>query len=211
MEGVRVFLIRHGETAGPRGVLYSQQDVPLSERGLEQSRRLVDGLREISLTAVYASDLERAALPARWLAEERQIPLHLRPGLREIDFGAWSGKSFAELLQIPEFSARLEEPEKISPPGGESLLELQERGLLVLEEIRQKFCGGTVAVFTHGGLIRVLLLHALGAGLRNFFRLQQDYAAVNLLDIFPQGSVVRLVNGPFDLNFKLLLERDTLV
>lgn len=211
MEGVRVFLIRHGETAGPKGVLYSQQDVPLSEHGLYQSQRLVAGLKEISLTAVYASDLARAALPAKWLSEEKEIPLYLRPELREIDFGAWSGKSFAELLKIPEFSARLKEPEKISPPGGESLRELQRRGLLVLEEIRQKFDGGTVAVFTHGGLIRVLLLYALGAGLKNFFRLQQDYAAVNLIDLFPEGPVVRLVNGPFDLNFKLLLQRNALI
>ncbi len=211
MKATRVFLIRHGETAGPRGVLYSQREVPLSERGLFQSRKLVEGLKDIPLAAVYASDLERAALPATWLAKEKQIPLFLRRELREIDFGAWSGKSFAELLQIPEFAARLEAPEKISPPGGESLAELQRRGISVLEEIQKKFAGETVAVFTHGGLIRVLVLFALGAGLGNFFRLQQDFAAVNLIDFFPEGPVVRLVNGPFDLNFKLLLERDTRV
>ncbi len=209
MEKVRVFLIRHGETAGPQGVLYSQKDVPLSERGLFQSRKLVAGLKEIPFTAVYASDLTRAALPASWLAEEKKIPLFLRRELREIDFGSWSGKSFSDLLKIPEFTRRLENPEKISPPGGETLKELQARGLAVLEEMCKRFPGGTVAVFTHGGLIRALLLWALGAGLKNFFRLQQDFAAVNLLDLFPEGPVVRLVNGPFDLNFKLLLERDS--
>ncbi len=209
MEGVRILLIRHGETVGPKGVLYSQQDVPLSEKGLYQSRKLVTGLKEIPLAAVYASDLKRTVLPAKWLAKEKKVPLYLRSDLREINFGLWSGKSFAELLQIPEFSERLKDPEKISPPGGESLKELQKRGLEVLKEIQHQFRGSTVVVFSHGGLIRALLLYALGAGLRNFFRLHIDFAAVNMIDVFPAGPVVRLVNGPFDLNFKLLFERDT--
>ncbi len=205
---LRLFLIRHGETVGPKGVLYSQQDVPLSPRGLWQSKKLVSALEEVPLAAVFASDLTRAATPARWLAERKGIPLFLRPELREINFGAWTGKTFAELLKLPDFRQRLAEPAAIAPPGGETLFELQQRALKAIEEIRARFPEKIVAVFTHGGLIRALLLHVLGASLNNFFKLQQDHAAVNLIDFYPEGPVVRLVNGPFELNFNMLLARD---
>ncbi len=211
MKPVRVLLIRHGETAGPKDILYSQREVPLSERGLSQSRKLVENLKELPLGAVYASDLSRAALPAKWLAQEAGLPLHLRRELREIDFGRWSGLSFSALLEIPAFRARLKNPAEIAPPGGETLVELKERALKAINEIKIRYPGQIVAVFTHGGLIRALLLHCLGSSLNNFFRLQQDYAAVNLVDFFPEGPLVRLVNGPCELNLKSLLERSALV
>lgn len=211
MRPLRLILIRHGETKGPKGVLYSQEDVPLSERGLWQSRRLVEALKEVPLEAVYASDLKRASLPARLLAEERKVPLYLSSRWREIDFGRWAGLSFRELMRIPEFWLRLREPARIAPPGGESLADLRDRALQAVEEIRARHPQGTVAVFTHGGLIRVLILYALGSGLNNFFRLEQDYAAVNLVDFYPEGPVVRLVNAPFELNLKLVLERESLL
>lgn len=211
MRPTRVFFLRHGETAGPRGVLYSQRDVPLSDRGLEQTKRLVEALKALPVSAVYSSDLLRARLGAEWLVEILGIPLVVTPKLREIDFGKWTGKLFSELWKLPEFQSRLKDPETLAPPGGESLRDLQERALEVVEEIRQKYNGELVVVFTHGGLIRTVVAHALGLSLKNFFRLQQDFAAVNLIDYFEDTTLVRLVNGPFDLNFSTLLERDTKV
>ncbi len=211
MRPTRLLLIRHGKTEGTPGVLYSQQDVPLSEEGWRQTETLIEGLKTVPLQAIYTSDLSRARLAAERLAELTRAPLHVTKKLREIDFGAWSGKHFQELLELPEFKERLKDPERIAPPGGESLRDLARRAGEVIEEIRQRYPGGLVAVFTHGGLLRVVIAEALGAGLKNFFRLQQDYAAVNFLDYYPEGPVVRLVNGPFDLNFRTLLERESLV
>ncbi len=211
MRPTRLLLIRHGETEGEPGVLYSQQDVPLSEEGWRQTEVLLQGLQNLPLEVIYTSDLSRARLAAERLARLTGLPLYVTKKLREIDFGAWSGKHFRELLETPEFKARLKDPENISPPGGESLRDLARRAHEVLEEILTQHSGKLVAVFTHGGLLRVMMAQALGAGLKNFFRIHQDFAAVNLVDYYPEGPVVRLVNGPFDLNFKTLLERQSSV
>jgi len=211
MHATRILLLRHGKTQGKPGILYSQQDVPLNEEGWLQTEKLIQGLEPLPLAAVYASDLSRARVAAERLSEKKGLPLVITPKLREIDFGAWSGKHFQELLALPEFRARLSDPERIAPPGGESLRDLAQRAEEVIQEILSHYQGKLVAVFTHGGLIRAVLTRALGAGLKHFFRLHQDYAAVNLIDYYPEGPVVRLVNGPFDLNFKTLLGRECLV
>lgn len=208
---VRVLFLRHGETAGRPGILYSQREVPLSEYGLKQTEILVEGLKKLPIMAIYSSDLKRARLGAEWLAEATKAPLIITPWLREIDFGEWTGKHFSELWELPEFRARLKDPENLAPPGGESLRDLQARALKVIEEIKERFSEGLVVVFTHGGLIRTVIAHALGASLRHFFRIQQDFAAVNLIDYFEDTAVVHLVNGPFDLNFFTLLSRKSLV
>ncbi|OAG27960.1 histidine phosphatase family protein [Thermodesulfatator autotrophicus] len=205
MKPTRIFLVRHGEVKGPKGVLYSQNDVPLSEKGLKQSKELVEVFLQLPLAAVYTSDLTRARLPGEMLCQQKNIPHLIKKKLREINFGAWAGKSFSELLEIPEFRERLKDPAKIKPPQGETLEELLSRGLSVIKEATERFEGQNVVFFIHGGLIRVLILYALGSSLSNFFRLQIDYAGINLIDFYPDGPVVRLMNGKIGLNLKMFL------
>ncbi len=208
MKATRIIFLRHGETVGPQGVLYSQQDIPLSEKGLQQTRVLVEGLKNLAeIKAVYASDLSRARLGAEWLAEVKKVPMIITPKLRELNFGRWSGKHFKELMDLEEFRQRLQNPEHLAPPGGETLEELQSRALEIIDEICTKFGGEMVVVFTHGGLLRTVVAHALDIPLRKFFSLQQDFGAVNLIDYYKDATVVKLVNGPFDLNFETLLSR----
>ena len=211
MNPTRLILLRHGKTEGQPGILYSQEDIPLSEEGWRQTEKLVQGLSQISPHVIYTSDLSRARVAAEKLARLTGAPLKVTPKLREIHFGDWTGKSFQELLSLTEFQKRLSSPEEITPPGGESLKDLARRASEVIEEICTQHKEKLVAVFTHGGLLRAVIALATGAGLKNFFRLHQDYASVNLIDYYPDGPVIRLINGPFDLNFKTLIHRQSLL
>ncbi len=204
MKPTQVLLLRHGETICGQGILYSQLDVELSKRGLEQTKILVNGLKCLPINVIYSSDLLRARIGAEWLAKETGAPLIVTSKLREINFGKWTGKRFDELLKLPAFRLRLSNPETISPPGGESLKDLQNRALEVINEILEKFCEKLVVVFTHGGVIRSIIVNALGTSLKNFFRIHQDFACVNLIDYYESGPVVRLINGPFNINFSTL-------
>ncbi|WP_022852887.1 histidine phosphatase family protein [Thermodesulfatator atlanticus] len=211
MKPTRLILIRHGKVSGRPGVLYSQHDIPLAPEGIRQSELLVKNLEKLPLAAVYASDLSRAKYPAELLAQKKDLPLIVRKELREIDFGAWSGKSYDELLKIPAFQERLKDPSKIKPPQGETLKDLRERALSVIKEACEKFSGENVVFFTHGGLLRVVILWALGASLKNFFRLQIDYGAINLIDFYTEDPLVRLVNAPYDLDPEKLNSNSWLV
>ncbi len=211
MKPTKVLLLRHGETACEKGVLYSQCDVELSRRGLEQTKILVDGLKHLPISVIYSSDLLRARIGAEWLAQKTGAPLLITSKLREIDFGQWTGKRFSDLLKVPEFKIRLANPETITPPGGESLRDLQTRTLEVINEILKTFSEKLVVVFTHAGVIRSILLRALDTSLKNFFRIHQDFASVNLIDYYKDDPIIRLINGPFDINFSTLLFRESLI
>ncbi|RUM87597.1 MAG: alpha-ribazole phosphatase [Thermodesulfatator sp.] len=202
-----VLLFRHEETVNPEGRLYGQEDVPLSEKGRRRTEKLVERLASLSVCAVYGSDLSRSAYGAQRLAELTGAPLRLTPALREIDFGAWTGRTLTELLQIPEFRRRLSHPEALAPPGGETLEQLAHRALGVLSEIRRDFPSGLVVVFGHGGLNRALLCRLFEIPLQRFFSLEQRPGAANLLVFYPETPpLLALFNAPPNLDFSSYLD-----
>ena len=202
-----LLLLRHEETENPRGVLYGQRDVPLSARGRARTEALIERLARLPVKAVYGSDLTRAAYGARLLSRRTGVPLTLTPLLREIHFGEWTGLTFAELLEIPEFRKRLANPAEIRPPGGESLSELSQRASRALNLIRENHPEGLVVVFAHGGFNRALLCTLFEIPLRRFFSLEQRPGAMNLVIFFPEASpLLTLFNAPPELDLAPFLE-----
>src|ERR1700741_3762512 len=86
----RVFLVRHGATTlSAEDRFAGATDVPLSDIGREQVRRLAERLRGNSICAVYASPLGRTVETATILAEPHGLEVKTCPGLREISHGRW--------------------------------------------------------------------------------------------------------------------------
>jgi alpha-ribazole phosphatase/probable phosphoglycerate mutase len=197
----KLYLIRHGETEGAEARRYKGHiDVPLSEEGIHQVgqlSRLVALNSENGLDAVYSSDLDRAVKSAEIIAE----PFGLKPvvirDLRERSFGVWEGMSFDEIHeQYPgDFKAWAEDPLSFSPVNGETTLEARERALRALSLIHERHEGGVVAAVSHGGMTRILLCEFLGIPLQNLFRIEQDFASLNIIEFHDGHPVVKLLNG----------------
>lgn len=86
----RIFLIRHGATILTAEDRFAGSiNVPLSDQGREQARRLSIRLANENLTAVYASPLDRTMETARILAQPHGLEVQPRDGLREISHGHW--------------------------------------------------------------------------------------------------------------------------
>src|SRR6476661_8354230 len=101
-----VFLARHGETLwNLERRFQGHGDSPLSERGLEQARRLGERLAGESLAAVYSSDLGRTRQTAEQVANRHGLEVQTHAGLREIDTGVWTGFHRAEVETKPEWAA----------------------------------------------------------------------------------------------------------
>lgn len=162
----RALLIRHGETPWNRDRRWQgHADVPLSPDGLEQAVRLAAHLREQSsaIEIVYSSDLLRARDTARELARVLGVPLALEPSWREMHVGAWTGLNRDEIkARFAEEWERIAAGEDLRRGGGETFAEFSARVLRSLDSIRARHADQTVAVVTHGGVIRAALLHALG-------------------------------------------------
>lgn len=182
----RIFLVRHGATTlSAEDRFAGATDVPLSDTGREQVRRLAARLSDDGITAVYASPLSRTVETAEILAGPHGLSVEKREGLREISHGRWEQMTRREVdAQFPEESAAWEEdPYTFAPVGGESGLMVTARALPVLMEIVRENQGGNVLVVSHKATIRLLLSSLLGFDPRRYRdNLDQSPAALNIVD-----------------------------
>ncbi len=188
----RILLLRHGHVENPKGHFYSQLDVPLSQKGRRQSLEVARLLASVAIEAVFSSDLSRSLYLAHLLAEPRGLDPLKREDLREVDFGAWSGLTWAEIDELypGQIMKRMEDLEHYRPPGGENMADVKKRILKIVDEIMQNMRGNTVAVVSHGGTNRIMLSHFLNLPIQHCFSLGQDYCCINEVLIFPDGNAV---------------------
>lgn len=193
---LRLFVVRHGETPFNREMRYvGTVDEPLSPTGVEQAERLAASLGPLPLQAVYASPLSRAAETGRRIAEARQVDLKVEPRLREQAFGEWEGLTRPEVLERDrERLLRWEADLGLAPPGGESLLSVQERTLAVVDDLARIHSGEWIALVSHVGPIKALLCAALDAPLATARRMFLDPGTLTVLD-WGRHPVVRLFNS----------------
>jgi broad specificity phosphatase PhoE len=149
------------------------------------------------LSAVYCSDLGRAVQSAGIVARPYGLAPVIVPALRERSFGIWEGMTFTEIReQYPEeFEAWAADPVGHSPVGGESTTEVCKRVIPAMEEIVGRHQGQAYAVVAHGGVNRIILCHILAVPLSNIFRIEQDHAAVNIIEFWDRYPVLKLMNG----------------
>jgi broad specificity phosphatase PhoE len=164
---MRVYLIRHGETAwNSSGRWQGLLPVPLNDTGREQARKL--GLylasAEIAIAAIYSSDLSRAYETASIMADTLCMVLKMDTRWRELDIGVFQGLTRQEIEErYPDtFAQFLADPQEYVIPGGESRRQLQDRaydawiGLTRYGNFQQP------AVVTHGGTMKMLLHRLFG-------------------------------------------------
>jgi len=194
---LRVYLLRHGEVENHSEMRVNGQiDVGLSPRGEEQMRKAAEALCARPLSAVYSSDLYRARRGGELLAQKLGQGVKVVSALREMHFGEVEGMLWRDAIKTlgdtPEQWINWVDNRF---PGGENLLDFHERVLPAYKKIINEE-SGEIAIFAHGGVNRMILCDALGIDLKNFFRLEQSYACLNIIDYYhPLTQVIKLING----------------
>ncbi|HYK41322.1 MAG TPA: histidine phosphatase family protein [Thermoanaerobaculia bacterium] len=182
----RVYLVRHGATVLTAEDRFAgSSDVPLSDAGREQVRRLAKRLAEEPIAAFYASPMGRTMETARILAQPHGKDVASREGFREIDHGRWEQKTRADVERLyPEEYARWEsDPFSFAPEGGESGLSVTARALPALLDVVASHAGEHVLIASHKATIRLLVSSLLGFDARTYRdRLDQSPASLNVLD-----------------------------
>jgi broad specificity phosphatase PhoE len=182
----RVFMVRHGATTlSAEDRFAGATDVPLSDEGREQTRRLAERLRREPIAAVFASPMGRTMETARILAEPHGLAVQQRDGFREISHGHWEQMTRREVEErFPEEAAEWEkDPYTFAPKDGESGLAVTARALPTLIQLVRDFPGENFLVVSHKGAIRLLLSSLLGFDPRRYRdNLDQNPAALNIVD-----------------------------
>jgi probable phosphomutase (TIGR03848 family) len=196
-----ILLIRHGENnyVGKR-LAGRLPGVHLNDNGIKQAEQVASALREAPITAVYTSPLERAVQTAEPLAAQLNMQVQIHPGLIEIDFGDWQGKTLKQLSRTKLWKTVQHKPSEFCFPGGETFAAAQERVVAALEEIKASSAEkDMVACFSHSDTIKLAVSHYLGMPLDAFQRVNIDTASITAL-MLGDGS-------PFLLNVNHVINR----
>ncbi len=199
MTTTTLYLIRHGETDwNVNGRWQGHIDVPLNAIGKEQARLLAQRLKteRVRFDVLYSSDLARAYQTAWAISQVIGLPVELLPSLREIDLGTWGGLTLAQIKErfAVEY-ALLEQGHDVPRGGAETLSALRRRVVEVVEAIMAQHLGETLVFVTHGGPVRMLLAHALGAPDVNKIPFHHiGNTSVSIIEHSSSAWNVRLVN-----------------
>lgn len=191
----KLILIRHGQVEGRyKGKLVGSTDVELSPEGFAQAAGLKEFLNNKSPDVFCSSPLRRCVDTARAAMEGLDgevCDLMLDALLREADFGEWEGLGFDEVLKRdPAGAARwIECDPGLSFPGGESLGGFVERVDAAADMLRN-VDAGTVAAFTHGGVIRFMLCRLLGLEISKHVVFEVGYAAAFVLKLYGDSAML---------------------
>lgn len=195
---MRLILVRHGETdTNKAGLALGRADVELNEHGRWQAQRLAIALRDEAIAAIHSSPLKRALATAEPIASSHGLDVQVDEGLIEMDIGEMEGLTFQQVGErYPRFlQAWLGgQAAHEAMPGGERLLDVQERAWQAIERIRQRQEQGTVAAVTHNLVIITLLCRVLGLELANFRRLRHSLAARSVLEMGRDRIIVVSLN-----------------
>lgn len=195
---MRLILVRHGETESNRlNLALGQDDVPLNERGLWQAERVGQALAHEPLAAVYSSPLRRTQDTARAVAAPHNLTVQIEQGLIEMDIGEVDGLTLAEVRsRYPDLLKTWisEEGPNQPMPGGERMVDVQERAWATVQELAARHADETVAAVTHNFVILSLLVRVLGVRLHQFRRLQHSLGAISVVDFLPARVLLVRMN-----------------
>ncbi|MBQ9922949.1 MAG: histidine phosphatase family protein [Clostridia bacterium] len=198
---VTFIIVRHGYSMYNKERRFTgQSDIPLDPVGISQAHEAAKYISEnYKIDKVYSSDLSRAADTALPTAQFFGLPVIKRCDLREMDLGTWTGRLLSDVeKENPEaFEAYFKDIDVTSVRGGENHSMLITRATRAIDEIAAENDGKSIAIFTHGGVIRAL--HCVWQGF--------DANSINNVPRVPNASITVAVYN--EKNADILLQSYT--
>ncbi|MYZ39349.1 MULTISPECIES: histidine phosphatase family protein, partial [unclassified Streptomyces] len=194
-------LLRHGETALTPEKRFSGSggsDPELSAIGRRQAEAVATALAARgTVQDIVSSPLRRCRETAETVATRLGLDVTVEEGLRETDFGAWEGLSFAEVRERypDDLSAWLASPAVAPTGGGESFATVGRRVRAARDRLLDRYHGRTVLLVTHVTPVKTLIRLALGAPPESLFRMELSAASLSAVAYYADGNAsVRLLN-----------------
>jgi alpha-ribazole phosphatase len=173
-----IYLIRHTTPAVEKGICYGQTDLDVTESFAAEAAMIVRSLPP-GITHVYSSPLKRCTVLAEHLFP--LLPVSLKPQLMELHCGSWEMCGW-DSLPKEEVDPWMEDFVHVRVPGGESYIDLYQRVMECWEEIAtggtapdakagdSRRDEGSIAIVSHGGVIRSILSGVTGTPLVDSFK-----------------------------------------
>jgi len=180
-------LLGHVLTGRMPGVL-------LGEEGRRQAGLLAARFSRETISAVWASPLERARETAQPVAAASGLGVEIIPDLNEIEIGSWTGRSFEDLAKDPVWTRWNSARSVTRAPGGETMLEVQARAVAVTERARRAYPNGSLVLVSHGDVLKSVVAYYLGLSLDAILRFEIGPASISTVQVGDWGFRLDCLN-----------------
>jgi alpha-ribazole phosphatase len=189
-------LMRHGETPWNRqGRVMGRRPVDLDEDGREQVRSAITLARVLAPDLIMTSPLSRARQSAEIIAGGTgNPPLVEEPAISEVLYGRWEGMGYDELINDAEYLSYRERPLDTPTPGGETIVQVQARGVGAISRALAAHPGKRILFVSHGDIIRTVLCHYIGLPLEHFRRIRIDNATFSAMRVAGDFAEIKFLN-----------------
>ena len=193
----RLLLIRHAEVeVRYHRVFGGRTDMDLSPAGRQQAAALASHLSRRKITNLFASPMQRVQQTLAPYANNGAPPAVVLPDLCEVDFGDWTGHGW-EAVQT-KFGVSpyrwIDQLEQGGIANAEDIGQFRSRITCALTTVRQSANGGTIAVFCHGGVIRMMLALLLDIPFPRTNGFAIDFASITEVAIKPDRNEIQSLN-----------------
>jgi broad specificity phosphatase PhoE len=188
--------MRHGETPWNRqGRVMGRQPVELDAGGRTQVQDAVELARVLQPDLIVTSPLIRARQSAEIIAAGLGgVQVVDEPQIEEVRYGSWEGMTYHQLIEDPAYIDYRKAPLETPMPGGESILDVQKRGVEAVKRQIAANSGKRLLFVSHGDIIRTVLCHFIALDLKYFHRIRVDNATFFGLEISDDFAEVKFLN-----------------
>ena len=189
-----IHFVRHGTHAEVGRVLSGRSEIALDARGRDEAEARARRLDGLPIASLHSSPRRRAQETAAAIADRRGLKIASAPALDEIDFGAFTGRSFADLDGDPSWQGWNAERGLARCPGGETMAEAVARAIAYLAAIP---AAQTPAVcVSHCDIIRGIVADLLGLDYGRMFAFDCNPASLTTVALGSAGARLVTLNAP---------------
>lgn len=195
-----VMLMRHGETDWNReGRVMGRNPIELNALGRAQVEAAARFAQTIKPDVIVSSPLVRARQTAELMATNLDgVPVVEEPAIAEVMYGRWEGMVYHDLIDDPHYVDYRKSPLDHPTPGGETMMQVQARGVEAVVRFLSERPGGRIMFVSHGDIIRTVLCHFLELELGHFHRLRVDNASISTVQVSGKFAELKFLNALAD-------------
>ena len=195
---IKIYVARHGETTwNVEGRIQGRSDPEITPKGYAQSLALLEQLKDRSISAIYASTLQRSVLTAEPIAKYLSLPIQKQTELDEISFGILEGKQLSNMDEEVrvEWERFKENRLAYHIPGAENYTDVAIRLRPLMERILQIHKDQEILIVAHRGANRMLIGMLLEYPLEKCLKIEQTNECLYLIQRNGEAKIFHYIDG----------------
>lgn len=188
------YFVRHGVTDHTGHKLSGWMDTPLNTAGRAEAEVAARALAKVRFHSIYSSPVARCFETAGIVAAPHRKEIETFDDLGEVRYGKWTDRRLKDLVKLKAWKDVQHRPSAFRFPDGETLLDVQKRGVDLIETLTAKHRGQRVCCVSHADVIRLVFAHYLGVHIDLFQRIAIGPGSISVLAIGEHGPRVLTLN-----------------